>query len=141
MEVRERCTICKHPVDTKGPSASTLGEKGSSAINQASNLRKDSIHTVPGEKVHKDCCQKYCNPHQIAKDTKQEKSKPSTSGDRHVLGSSEEGFCCNLCEVDPIFLVNACTTYVGMSDVSCFVSVLLHEPYLHGLCLKTCLLL
>ena len=53
------------------------------------NSRKDSIHTVPGEKVHKDCRRKYCKPDQIAKDTKQE---ASTSSDRHVLRSSEEGF-------------------------------------------------
>ncbi len=50
MEVSECCAICTHPVDS---SVSTLGEKGSSlAINQASKLRKDSIHTVPGENVY-----------------------------------------------------------------------------------------
>lgn len=92
MRVPEWCAICKHPVDSGGQSASTLGEKESLAINQASNSRKDSIHTVPGEKVHKDCRHKYCKPDQIAKDTKQEESKPSTSSDRHVLRSSEEGF-------------------------------------------------
>ena len=89
MEVPEWCAICKHPVDS---SASTLGEKGSLTINQASKSRKDSIHTVPGEKVHKDCRRQYCKPDQIAKDTKQEQSKPSTSSDRLVLRSSEEGF-------------------------------------------------
>ena len=88
MEVPQWCSICKHPVDTGGPSVSTLREKGSSAINHASSIRKDSIHTVPGEKVHKDCRRKYCNPHQIAKDTKKEESRPSTGGHRHALRSS-----------------------------------------------------
>ncbi len=91
MEVSECCAICTHPVDS---SVSTLGEKGSLAINQASKLRKNCIHTLPGEKVHQDqdCRRNYCKPDQIAKDTKQEQSKPSTSSDRLVLRSSEEGF-------------------------------------------------
>ncbi len=90
MEVSECCAICTHPVDS---SASTLGEKGSLAINQA---RKGSIHTVPGEKVHQDCRRNYCKPDQIAKDIKHEQSKLSTSSDRLVLRSSEEGvFFCN----------------------------------------------
>ena len=92
MEVPELCAICKHPVDSGDHSASTLYPKGSLAINEASNSRKDSIHTVPGDKVHKDCRRKYCNPDQIAKDTKQEESTPSTSSDRHLLRSSEGGF-------------------------------------------------
>ncbi len=90
MEVSECCAIRTHPVDS---SVSTLGEKGSLAINQASILlRKDSIHTVPGEKVHQDCSRNYCKPDQIVKDTKHEQSKPSTSSDGLVLRSSEEGF-------------------------------------------------
>ena len=84
MEVPELCAICKHPVDSGDHSASTLYPKGSLAINEAS-------HTVPGEKVHKDCRRKYCNPDQIAKDTKQEEATPSTSSDRHVLSLSEGG--------------------------------------------------
>ena len=43
-------------------------------------------------KKYKDCRRKYCNPDQIAKDTKQEESTPSTSSDRHLLRSSEGGF-------------------------------------------------
>ncbi len=94
MEVSECCAICTHPVDS---SVSTLEEKGSLAINQASILlRKDSIHTVPGEEVHQDCRRNYYNPDQIAKDSKHEQSKPSTSSDGLVLRSSEEGvFFCN----------------------------------------------
>ena len=91
MEVPELCAICKHPVDSGDHSASTLYPKGSLAINEASNSRKDSIHTVPGEKEHKDCRCKYCNPDQIAKDTKQEEPTPSTSSDRHVLRSEGGG--------------------------------------------------
>ncbi len=89
MEVSECCAICTYPVDS---SVSTLGEKGSPVINQASKLRKDCIHTVPGEEVHQDCCRNYYKPDQIAKDTKHEQSKPSTSSDGLVLRSSEEGF-------------------------------------------------
>ncbi len=55
-------------------------------------MRKDSIHTVRGEKVHQDCRRNYCKPDQIAKDTKHEQPKPSTSSDGLVLRSSEEGF-------------------------------------------------
>ena len=82
MEVSQWCSICKQPVNTGGPSVSSLREKGSSAINQASSISKDSIHTVPGEKVHKDCRQ----------DAKQEESEPGICGHRHVLRSSDEEF-------------------------------------------------
>ena len=92
MEVPERCSICKQSVDGGGSSVSTLGERGSLGINQASDARKDSIHTVPGEMVHKECRRKYCNPQLIDRVIKQEASEPSTSSDRHVLRSSEEGF-------------------------------------------------
>ena len=61
MEVPELCAICKHPVDSGDHSASTLYPKGSLAINEASNSRKDSIHTVPGEMVHKDRRRKFCS--------------------------------------------------------------------------------
>ena len=87
MEVPVLCAICKHPVDRGAPS-SILTEKGSSNINQASITRKDRIHTVPGDKIHRECHRKYCNPHQIAKDTNQNESKPSTSRDRPILRRS-----------------------------------------------------
>ena len=51
MEVPELFAICKHPVDSGDHSPSTLYPKGSLAINEASNSRKDGIHTVPSEKV------------------------------------------------------------------------------------------
>lgn len=92
MEAYEQCVICKQSVDGGGSSVSTLGEKGSSSINQASNTRGDNIHTVPGEKVHKDCRWTYINPQQIAKDTRQQESKPSTSSESHTLRSSTVSF-------------------------------------------------
>lgn len=57
-----------------GVPSSTLTEKGSSTINCASNARKDSIHAMPGDKIHRECRRKYCNPHQIAKDAEKEDS-------------------------------------------------------------------
>ena len=93
MEVNERCAICKQSVDGGGSSVSTIRERGGSAINRASDTRKDSIHTVPGQMIHLECRRKYCNPAQIAKVVRQEQPGPSTSSDRHILNrSSEEGF-------------------------------------------------
>ena len=43
-------------------------------------------------KVHKDCHRTNCNTHPIAKDTKQEESKPSTCSDRDIPGADPEGF-------------------------------------------------
>lgn len=48
-------------------------------------------HSTWGKR-HKDCRRIYCSPHQIAKDTRKEESKTSTSSDTHVLRSSEEPF-------------------------------------------------
>ena len=93
MDVQpEFCAICKTSVDTGVPS-STLTAKSSSTINLVSIARNDSIHTMPGDVVHQECRRKYCNPHQIAKDTHQEEPMPSTSSNgRPVLRSSEERF-------------------------------------------------
>lgn len=94
MEVPEVCAICNKPLDPSVPGdSSTLGVKGSATINQVSSTRKDEIHTAPGEKVHKDCRKTYCNPHQVAKDTREENSQdPCASGERYALRSSEEVF-------------------------------------------------
>ena len=83
--------ICKASVSTGVPS-STLKAKGSSTINQASETRKDSICTMPGEVVHQECRRKYCHPFQIAKDTNPKELMPSTSEGRPVLRSSKEDF-------------------------------------------------
>ena len=68
-----------------GLSISTLGEKGSLSINQASNKSGDNIHAVPGEKVHKVCPKNYIDPQQMAKAHWQQESEPSTSRERHTL--------------------------------------------------------
>ena len=86
-----KCAICKAFIGTGVPS-STLTAKGSSTINQASDARKESIHTMPGEVVHQKCRRIYCHPFQIAKDANQEELMPSTSEGRPVLRSSEEDF-------------------------------------------------
>ena len=86
-----KCAICKASIGTGVPS-STPTAKGSSTINQASDARKDSIRTMPGEVVHQKCRRIYCHPFQIAKDTNQEELMPSTSEGRPVLRSSEEDF-------------------------------------------------
>ena len=90
-----KCAICKSSIGTGVPS-STLTAKGSSTINQASDARKDSIRTMPGEVVHQECRRIYCHPFQIAKDTNQEELMPSTSEGRPVLRSSEEDFLSRL---------------------------------------------
>ncbi len=120
MEVSECCAICTHPVDS---SVSTLGEKGSLAINKASKLRKDSIHTVRGKKVHQDCRRNYCKPDQIAKDTN-EQSKPSTSSDRLVFRSSlylvctikicSSSACCLLFSI-PLSLPSFCLVVIMLN--------------------------
>ena len=92
MEVNERCAICMESVDGGGSSVSTIRERGSSATNRASDRRKDIIHTVPGQMVHIECRRKYCKADQIAMVVRQEQPQPSTSRDRHILRSSEEGF-------------------------------------------------
>ena len=65
MEASDECVICKQSTGTL-PKA-TLTEKGSESINKASKERKDTIFCLPGQKVHQECCRKYCKPDQIAK--------------------------------------------------------------------------
>ena len=85
------CVICENPLES-GASSSTLTEKGSSSINSASDARRDSIHAMSGDRVHCECRRRYCNPHQIAKDVKQEISEQGPSSSRPVLRSSETEF-------------------------------------------------
>ena len=93
MDVQpELCAICKTFIDT-GVLSFTLTAKSSSTINLLSITRNDRIHTMPGEVVHHECCHKYCNPHQLAKDAHQEEPMPSIlNNGRLVLQSSEKGF-------------------------------------------------
>ena len=51
MSSISKCAICNDSED-RGPT-STLTEKGSDAINQASKSRSDDIRTSPGEQVIK----------------------------------------------------------------------------------------
>ena len=86
-----KCAICKASIGTGVPS-STLTAKGSSTINQASDVRIDIIHTMPGEVVQQECRRIYCHSFQIAKDTNQKELMPSTSEGRPLLRSSEVDF-------------------------------------------------
>ena len=69
--------------------------------------------------VYQQCRRKYCNPHQIAKDTNQEESMPSTSSNgRPVLQSSEEEFLVIFggIHIDPLLLFQRLTTVMQSSD-------------------------
>ena len=66
-----QCAICKDTADGGEEPANVLTEKGSASINRASTLRKDNIHTSSGELVHKVCGEKYTDPREIAKLTKE----------------------------------------------------------------------
>ena len=88
MEDSGDCVICKKPlgichnetewvesedvIQILGESpSSTLTEKGCAGIKKASEVRKNDIKPLPGQKVHQDCRRKYCNPQQIARNIKQ----------------------------------------------------------------------
>ena len=70
MEMAEGCVICKQPIDRGTSPGVTLSEKGSSAVNKASEARSDTVNAVPGQQVHKECRHKYCNPQQIGRAVK-----------------------------------------------------------------------
>ncbi|KAK6172759.1 hypothetical protein SNE40_016355 [Patella caerulea] len=57
-----------------------LREKGSDGINNASELRKDSIHTSAGQTVHQICRQEYCNKNIIIRDLKRKNEDAPTTG-------------------------------------------------------------
>ena len=87
------CVICNKTVDGVDASVSTIGEKGSSSINRASNARGDRIYAVPGQKVHIHCRRAYNNPQQISKDTRKQETTPTTSStDIPTLRSTEGRF-------------------------------------------------
>ena len=81
------CVICKEPLGTLP--VSTLGEKGSTTINQSSKARNDTIHSLPGQQIHQECRRMYCKPDQIANATKQGHDTVVDTG-RHVLRSAEK---------------------------------------------------
>ena len=65
--VMEISVICKQLIVNEV--SVTLGEKGSTTINKASESRFDVTHAIPGQHVHYESRQKYCNPQQIARVT------------------------------------------------------------------------
>lgn len=85
------CPICKELAVVGEQPPTTLGVKGSDAINRASADRKDVIQTLPGQQVHKECRKKYCNPHQIAKAVNEKEEGPSIQC-LPVLRSTEREF-------------------------------------------------
>ena len=90
----EVCVICKHPIANEVPV--TLGEKGSTIINKASESRFDVIHAIPGQHVHYECRRKYCNPQQIARVTKLGKQEAqhglAANAGKVTLRSAEKQF-------------------------------------------------
>ena len=71
------CVICQGSLSDGQPIV-ILHQKGSKSINQASEYRGDDIETTPGQSVHTDCRQKYCNKHLISKYLR-EKANPRAS--------------------------------------------------------------
>ena len=88
MEEISTCVICNKPV-VSSADVVTLREKGSTSINKASEERNDSIHTEPGQLVHKDCRKVYCNPQKIAQVIKEQQRNTPTEDSGCLLRSAE----------------------------------------------------
>ena len=91
----ELCVICKDTFDENTSPGTSLGEKGSASIYQASVSRNDSnTSCIPGQKVHQECRRKYCNPQQICKELRRQQEQYGDNADRkrRVLRSSEDQF-------------------------------------------------
>lgn len=87
------CVICKKPLKEGNFLLVTLGEKGSSGVNRASVERNDeTIVTVPGQQVHKECRCIQCNSNKIAQAKKQGNKRPADSSARSVLRSEGKSF-------------------------------------------------
>ena len=69
MAQSNSCVFCNEPTNNDNPSV-TLRDKGSQTTNAASDQRRDSIRTVPGQVVHQECRRVYCNPIKIAQSTR-----------------------------------------------------------------------
>lgn len=90
MDETVNCAICKHDLDGEGEVV-TLREKGSEGINRASAERSDTIDTVPGQQVHKNCRREYCLPSNIARAKKlAETTSSETTSNRHSLTRKAE---------------------------------------------------
>ena len=93
MESIVDCVICKNPRKEGNLPLVTLGEKRSSGVNRASVERNDeTIVTVPGHQVHKECQRIHCNSNKIAQAKKQGNKRPADSSARSVLRSEEKSF-------------------------------------------------
>ena len=105
-------------------------------LTRSAHTRNDTIHTVPGAKVHRDCRKKYCNPHQVAKDTKGENSEPGTSSERYVLRSSEEGFSfkndCFFCGKLAKFGSKVDTASLVINSICCMQVMYMQNACLYG---------
>lgn len=93
MEANEQCVICGQSVDGTGSLVSTLGEKGSASLNKASVTRGDSIKSVPGDKVHKECRRSYTRRPELPNDLRPKDREPSTIRERRTRSSSAGEFC------------------------------------------------
>ena len=89
MEASKECVICKQSTGTL-PNA-TLTEKGSGSINKTSKERKDTLFCSPWQKVHQECCHKYCKPDQIAKALRsKEQQVMHMNTEKQVLGQQKK---------------------------------------------------
>ena len=76
MEYKEKCVICKQPA---GDGDSSLEDnKGSARV------------------LHKDCRCENCNPHQIAKDTKEDEHRHILRASDKVKGFSSRQITCSV---------------------------------------------
>ena len=92
MEANEQCVICRQGVGGTGSLVSTLGEKGCVSINEASVTRGDSITSVPGDKVHKECRRTYTRRPEITTYTSPKDTEPSTGRERRTRSLSTGRF-------------------------------------------------
>ena len=86
------CVLCKEPLEEIKLSTYTLHQKGSDGINKASIEPNDTVQTVPGQRVHTDCCRIYCNPIKIDQAKREADNHPETDNKRCLLRSAEGSF-------------------------------------------------
>ena len=69
------CTICGEGFDDDRKTV-TIGEKGASGVNKASDERGDSIHVQTGTILHVKCRLGYCNKKAIQSSLKRKREEP-----------------------------------------------------------------
>ena len=72
-------TTCNEDINDGQPTTS-LYAKGPDRVNEISTQRNDSINTIPGQIVHKECRRRYCYPSYIA--------QPASIGSEEKQGST-----------------------------------------------------